>query len=208
MRKSAGMRVIVSAMAAVLALVGCNSQPTEKTDETPVVENATIEEEGTEEVVKDVAEEPETKMASVGDPIAYHANAGGDFIITVDGFERSQESTDWALQFGDIAENQCEAYLMLTVENQGVDISANNWLVQLGRVWLEDADGVTVNPANEGFSYGEYGNACDFIFEIHDGQTVKIAVPFQLPEGETEYELVVEDSRVPLTLTEGSRPVS
>ena len=194
-------QLIAAALVGTLALVGCTSQPAETADDTPVVEDATVEEEP-EEVVE---EEPESKTAAVGEPITYHATGGGDFIITVDGFERSQESTDWALEFGDISEGWCEAYLMLTVENQGVDLSANNGLVQLGRVWLEDADGVTVNPASVGFSYGEYGNASDIIFEIHDGQTVKIAVPYQLPEGSMEYELVVEDSRVPLSLVEGTR---
>ena len=196
-------KMLAAALVGTLALVGCSSQPAETVEETPAVEDATVEDEPEEAVEEEP--EPEVKTAAVGEPITYHATGGGDFIITVDGFERSQESTDWALEFGDITEGWCEAYLMLTVENQGVDLSANNGLVQLGRVWLEDADGVTVNPASVGFSYGEYGNASDIIFELHDGQTVKIAVPYQLPEGSIEYELVVEDSRVPLSLVEGTR---
>ena len=41
MRTSVGTRVIVSAMTAILALVGCNSQPAEKADDTPIVEEET-----------------------------------------------------------------------------------------------------------------------------------------------------------------------
>lgn len=202
MRKSVGTMTVAAAIAAVMALVGCTSQPVETSDEAPVVEDASIEEEEPEEVIKDEEEQPEDKTAALGEPIVYHANSGGKFIVTVDGLEWSQNATDNS-GFGD---GYYMGFLLFTLTNDGVDTS--NPSMRLGRMWLEDADGVTVNPANTGFSYGEYGLGFDYSFEIYeDGQTVRVAVPLMLREGSTDYTVVVDGTRVPLTLTESDRPI-
>lgn len=60
MRKSVGMRVIVSAMAAVLALVGCSSQPTEKADDTPIAEEETESEGVDKTALKEILDEVES----------------------------------------------------------------------------------------------------------------------------------------------------
>ena len=161
-------QVIAAALVGTLALVGCNSQPAETVEETPVIEDATVEEEP-EEVVEEEPE-PEAKMAAMGEQISYASNLGGTFVITVDGFERSQESTDWAKEFDSIDDGYAEYYLLLTVENVDVAVDPSQ-PSGFGRIWLEDSDGVTVNPASVGFSYGDYGNAADFTFFISEGQT-------------------------------------
>lgn len=193
-------QVIAAALVGTLALVGCTSQPADTADDTPVVEDTAVEEEP-EEVVEEEAE-PEVKTAAVGEPITYHATGGGDFIITVDGFEWSAE----AASMGGVSDGYLECYLLLTVENADVDTTANPY-IRLGRMWLEDADGVTVEPANSGFNYGEYGAAPGGGFDILPDQTVRIAIPYQLPEGGTDYTLIVDGVRVPLTLVEGTRPI-
>ena len=193
-------QVIAAALVGTLALVGCTSQPAETVEETPAVEDTTVEEEP-EEVVEEEPE-PEARTASVGEPIDYAANAGGTFVVTADGFEWSAE----AASIGGVSSGYLECYLLLTVENAGVDTSSNSY-IELGRMWLEDADGVTVEPANSGFNYGEYGAAPGACFDILPDQTVRIAIPYQLPEGGTDYTLVVDGVRVPLTLVEGMRPI-
>ena len=189
-------QVIAAALVGTLALVGCTSQPADTADETPVVGDTAVEEEP-EEVVE---EEPEVKTAEVGEPIDYAANTGGTFVVTADGFERSAE----AASMGGVPDGYLECYLLLTVENAGVDTSSNPY-IELGRMWLEDADGVTVEPANSGFNYGEYGAAPGACFDILPDQTVRIAIPYQLPDGGTDYTLVVDGTSVPLTLVEGTR---
>lgn len=192
-------QVIAAALVGTLALVGCTTQPAETPDETPVAEESTSAEEP-----EDVEEaEPEVKTAAVGEEITYKANQGGNFIITVDGLEWSQRATENS-SFGD---GYYMGFLLFTLTNDGVDTS--NPSMMLGRMWLEDADGVTLTPANSGFSYGEYGLGFDYSFELHeDGQTVRVAVPFMLKEGSTDYTAVVDGVRVPLTLVEGDRPIS
>ena len=198
-------QVIAAALVGTLALVGCTSQPAETVEETPVIEDATVEEEP-EEVVEEEPE-PEAKMAAMGEQISYASNLGGTFVITVDGFERSQESTDWAKEFDSIDDGYAEYYLLLTVENVDVAVDPSQ-PSGFGRIWLEDSDGVTVNPASVGFSYGDYGNAADFTFFISEGQTIKIDVPYQLVDGSDGYTLVVDGVRVPLTISEGNRTLS
>ncbi|HJA28426.1 MAG TPA: hypothetical protein IAA15_02480 [Candidatus Olsenella pullicola] len=194
-------KVIAAALVGTLALVGCTSQPAETVDETPVIEDATMEEEPEEAVEEET--EPDVKTAAVGEPITYAANTGGSFIVTVDGLEWSQLATDNS-GFGD---GYYMGFLLFTLTNDGVDTSTPS--MRLGRMWLEDADGVTVSPANTGFSYGEYGLGFDYSFELYeDGQTVRVAVPFMLREGSTDYTAVVDGVRVPLTLTEGDRPIA
>lgn len=194
-------KVIAAALVGTLALVGCTSQPAETVDETPVIEDATMEEESEEAVEEET--EPDVKTAAVGEPITYAANTGGSFIVTVDGLEWSQLATDNS-GFGD---GYYMGFLLFTLTNDGVDTSTPS--MRLGRMWLEDADGVTVSPANTGFSYGEYGLGFDCSFELYeDGQTVRVAVPFMLREGSTDYTAVVDGVRVPLTLTEGDRPIA
>ena len=192
--------VVAAALVGTLALVGCTSQPAETADETPAVEDTTGEEEP-EEVVEEKPE-PEARTAAVGEPIDYAANTGGTFVVTADGFEWSAE----AASMGGVASGYLECYLLLTIENAGVDTSSNPY-IELGRMWLEDADGVTVEPANSGFNYGEYGAAPGACFDILPDQTVRIAIPYQLPEGGTDYTLIVDGVRVPLTLVEGTRPI-
>lgn len=198
-------QITAAVLVGTLVLAGCSAQPSETQNSTQAVEDATTDEKDEMAVVED--EETEVTTAEIGEPITYHANAGGDFIITVDGFERSQESTNWAKEFDDIDDGYAEYYLLLTVENIDVKVDSSA-PVGFGRVWLEGSDGVTVNPANVGFSYGEYGNAAGFYFFISTGQTVKIAVPYQLVDGSDGYSLVVDGTRVPLTIVEGSRSLS
>ena len=195
-------QLIAAALVGTLALVGCTSQPVETADDTPAVEEgATVDEEESEEVVEEEPE-PEAKTAAVGEEIAYKSNYGGQFLITVDGLEWSQLATENS-GFGD---GYYMGFLLFTLTNDGVDTSTPS--MRLGRMWLEDADGVTVNPANTGFSYGEYGLGFDYSFELYeDGQTVRVAVPFMLKEGSTEYTVVVDGTRVPVTLVEGDRPI-
>ena len=193
-------QVIAAALVGTLALVGCTSQPAETVEETPAVEDATGEDEPEEAVEEEP--EPEAKTAAVGEPIDYAANVGGTFVVTADGFEWSAE----AASTGGVSSGYLECYLLLTVENSGVDTSSNSY-IELGRMWLEDADGVTVEPANSGFNYGEYGAAPGACFDILPDQTVRIAIPYQLPEGGTDYTLIVDGVRVPLTLVEGTRPI-
>lgn len=206
-------QVIAAALVGTLALVGCTSQPAKTADETPAVdEGTTVEKEDPEEVVEEEEEEeeeaePEVKTAAMGEPIDYASNIGGTFVITVDGFERSQESTDWAKEFDSIDEGYAEYYLLLTIQNVDVAVDPSQ-PSGFGRIWIEDADGVTVNPASVGFSYGEYGNAADFTFFISEGQTIKIDVPYQLIDGSDGYTLVVDGTRVPLTISEGNRTLS
>lgn len=193
-------QVIAASLVGTLALVGCTSQPAEKVEETPAVEEQ-AESEEPEEVVEEEPE-PEAKTAAVGEQIPYAANTGGQFLITVDGLEWSQHATDNS-GFGD---GYYMGFLLFTLTNDGVDTSTPS--MRLGRMWLEDADGVTLTPANSGFSYGEYGLGFDYSFELYeDGQTVRVAVPFMLREGSTDYTAVVDGVRVPLTLVEGTRPI-
>ena len=194
-------QVIAAALVGTLALVGCTSQPAETADETPVVEDTAVDEEESEEAVNEEAE-PDVKTAAVGEPIDYAANAGGTFVVTADGFEWSAD----AASMGGVSDGYLECYLLLTVDNVGVDTAANPY-IGLGRMWLEDADGVTVEPANSGFNYGEYGAAPGGGFNILPDQTVRIAIPYQLPEGGADYTLVVDGVRVPLALVEGTRPI-
>lgn len=198
-------QITAAALVGALVLVGCSAQPSETQNNTQSVEDATTDEKDETAVVGD--EETEVTAAEMGEPITYHANAGGDFIITVDGFERSQESTNWAKEFGDIDDGYAEYYLLLTVENVDVVVD-DSAPVGFGRVWLEDSSGVTVNPASIGYSYGEYSNAADFMFFINTGQTVKIDVPYQLLDGSDGYTLVVDCVRVPLSISEGDRVLS
>lgn len=195
-------QVIAAALIGTLALVGCTSQPAETVDDTPAVEEeAAVDEKEPEEVVED-EEKPEVKTAAVGEQIPYSANTGGQFLITVDGLEWSQLATDNS-GFGD---GYCMGFLLFTLTNDGVDTSTPS--MRLGRMWLEDADGATVNPANTGFNYGEYGLGFDYSFELYeDGQTVRVAVPFMLKDGSTDYTAVVDGVRIPLTLVEGDRPI-
>lgn len=192
--------IIAAALVGTLALVGCTSQPADTAGDAPVAGDTAVEEEP-EEVVEEEAE-PEAKTAAIGEPIDYAANTGGTFVVTADGFEWSAE----AASMGGVSDGYMECYLLLTVENADVD-TADNPYIRLGRMWLEDADGVTVEPANSGFNYGEYGAAPGGGFDILPDQTVRIAIPYQLPEGGTDYTLVVDGTRVPLTLVEGARPI-
>lgn len=194
-------QLIAAALVGTLALVGCTSQPAETVDDAPAVKEEAVEEEEPEEVVEEEPE-PEAKTAAMGEPIDYAANTGGTFVVTADGFEWSAE----AASMGGVSSGYLECYLLLTVENADVDTTENPY-IGLGRMWLEDADGVTVEPANSGFNYGEYGAAPGGGFDILPDQTVRIAIPYQLPEGGTDYTLVVDGVRVPLTLVEGTRPI-
>ena len=195
-------QVIAAALVGTLALVGCNSQPAETVEETHVVEDATVEEEEPKEVVEEEPE-PEIKTAAVGEQISYAANTGGNFLVTVDGLEWSRRATENS-GFGD---GYYMGFLLFTLTNDGVDTS--NPSMALGRMWLEDSDGVTLTPANTGFNYGEYGLGFDYGFEMHeDGQTVRVAVPYMLREGSTDYTAVVDGIRVPLTLIESDRPIA
>ena len=195
-------QIVALAMVGTLALVGCTTQPAETADETPAVEEeAAVDEKEPEEVAEE-EEEPEVKTAAMGEQISYAANTGGRFLITIDGLEWSQRATENS-GFGD---GYYMGFLLFTITNDGVDTS--NPSMALGRMWLEDSDGVTLTPANTGFNYGEYGLGFDYSFELYeDGQTVRVAVPFMLREGSTDYTAVVDGVRVPLSLVEGDRPI-
>ena len=120
-------QLIAAALVGTLALVGCTSQPAETVDDAPAVKEEAVEEEEPEEVVEEEPE-PEAKTSAVGEPIDYAANAGGTFVVTADGFEWSAE----AASMGGVSSGYLECYLLLTVENAGVDTSSNSY-IELGR---------------------------------------------------------------------------
>lgn len=184
-------------------LAGCSA--VDSRDESPR-DNSSANDSAIEgdEQSEEVIDEPKTAL--VGEPVTYEASGGGEFCITVDALERSQEATDYDNSIEDISEGYSDCYLLLTIENVSVDTNDSPY-TSLARSWLEDSAGVTVNPLNSGFSYGEYGAAPGYSFEIFEGQTIRIAVPYHLPDSETEYSVVIGDVRVPVSKTEGTRHI-
>lgn len=172
-------------------LVGCEG----KSDEAPADEATPAEDD----------EEPETQTAEVGDPVIYECNDGGNIIITAEGFERSQTMTDEFRSYGQVDDGYSVALLLLMIENESE--SGFEEYGTLARAWLEDADGVTLNPLSSGLDYGEYKSAPGFAFAVALGQTIRIAVPYQVPDGDTEFNLVIDETDVSLTLTEGDRSI-
>lgn len=190
--------VLAAVLIGTLALAGCSSaqQPQDTTGD------ATQESQDRQETTEE--QEPEVDTASVGEPVTYEANGGGEFIVTVDGFERSAESTEQS--FGDEGYSDC--YLLLTIEDVSVDTSDNPY-TQLARLRLEDSDGVTMNSASSGFNIGEYGIAFDYSFEISEGQAVRVCVPFTVPDDKpTDYTVIIDEVQVPVTLVDSDRPIS
>ena len=193
-------QLIVAAMVGVLALAGCSSQP----DSDPTTDQDDVQQVETTSGVSDDAE-PEARTAAVGEEIVYESNNGGNFVVTANGLESSAEATRASNMGGD-GNGYLDCYLLLTIENESVDTEDEPYN-RLARMWLEDADGVTIEPSSSGFSYGEYAAAPSATFSIMPGQTVRAAVPYLLPEGGTDYTLIVDGVRVPLTLVEGTRPI-
>lgn len=155
----------------------------------------------------DTQSEPEVeeeKTAAIGEPVECEDTYGYKFVVTVEGLESSREMTDEFLQYdNDIQEGQTVCLLLLVVENASEDIEEDTGYAHIHNVWLEGADGITLNEMNSGYDYQGYDSAPGYSIKANVGQTVKVAVPYALDASQTEYTVVIDGTRVPVTLTEG-----
>lgn len=138
----------------------------------------------------------------VGEPISV-SMGDGDLVITIEGFEDSQEAYDYYSEYGDIDEEMRMAFLLMRVENISYEANEYGTLFLDGIIYVEDSDGVTINPLNGGWDYGQYKVAPGYAFDCQVGQTKRVAVPFQVPEGTSSVTAVVDGTRVSIPVTEG-----
>lgn len=172
---------------AVLTLAGCNQQAESDADEA----------QGSEPTPK--PDEPETQTANVGDAVTYESSRGGEFRFTIDGIVTDQVTTENLMEYGMLTDGYCIDLLLMTVENVSVATNPDEYQSFSG-VWLEDADGITLNPTGNGQDYGEYKVAGDFIVQISEGQTIRVAVPYQVAIDNTEFTVVIGDTEVQVAL--------
>lgn len=196
MRSISRRDFLTIAVGASSLLTGCSSEDGDKDDQ-QIVDNGS---DSTE-----VSEEPET--AEIGEPVTYVSATGdGEFKVTVDGLERSQAMTDDFKSFGDVTDGYSVCLLLLKIEDVSVEMGANEQTT-LTKMWLEDADGVTIAPMATGYAgYGEYQCAVNGYFSVMKGQTVAIAIPYDIPDGYTEFTVSIDGTKVPVSLVEGNRP--
>lgn len=186
--------LVTLAVVASVALVGCGSQPSASRAEGP-----------------DEAEQTETtsgeteKVAQVGERVTYVSATGdGEFGVAVDGLERSQDMTEDFRSYDQVSDGYSVCLLMLTIENVSAEMEPGDQ-TYLSKMWLEDSEGVTMNPMSIATDYGEYAASADGYFSALEGQTVRIAIPYQIPEGETEFTVMIDGTSVPVSLVEGTR---
>ena len=185
----------------VVGLIGCSDEDTEKKS-AQESQDSTVDEPTPSDNNLDVSQ-----TAEVGEEVTYQSiREDGEFIVTVEGLERSESMTVDFQGYGDVMDGYSACLLLLMIEDVDVEIPGS--FTTLANMRLEDSDGVTVNPLNSGFDYGEYASAPGGAFEISEGQKVRIAIPYQLPDGKTEYTVVIDGTRVPVSLVEGHRSLS
>lgn len=176
-----------------VSLSACGGQPSAD-DKEPVTE----EQQQTEE----------TKTATVGEKVPYESARGaGEFTVTVDGLERSQEGTDRYKEYGNITDGYSVCYLLVKIEDVSVETDPNEGTI-LSKLWLEDADGVTLSPMGSANGYGEYASAPGGLFMISVGQTKAVAIPYAIQDGTEGFTVVIDGTEVPVEMTEGTRPLT
>ena len=113
--------------------------------------------------------------------------------------------TEAFAQYGDVTDGYSVCLLLLIIKDVDVELNGNS--TYLSKVWLEDSDGVSATPMNSALAYGEYAAAPGGAFTVSTGQAIRIAIPYQLPDGETSYTVMVDGTEVPVELVEGSRSI-
>lgn len=143
-----------------------------------------------------------TRQATIGEVIPVSTDRG-NFNVTINGFEDSQSMYDQFAQYEAIDDGLRIGLLLLTVENVTYDTGDYDTMFIEGDVYVEDSDGITINPMNGAYDYGQYEAAPGYAFDCVQGQTKRVAVPFQIPEGLTDVTVVIGDNVVPVQITQG-----
>lgn len=130
----------------------------------------------------------------------------GELKLTVDGFELNDTIRD---RYGndEVGADNTIGILYLTVENVSYDDSYNPGYVSLdSEVYLQDPDGVTLNPLSSGFGIGQYASAPGAFFYCAKGQKVRVAVEYVVPKNVESVVLVAQDAKVTIPSASFSVP--
>lgn len=140
--------------------------------------------------------------ATVGEAVEVETKYGA-VTVTVDGFEDSQEMRDEFAKYDKVDDGMRVGLLLLVVKNDSCEMNEYGTLFLDGDVYVEDSDGITINAMSGAYDYGQYEAAPGYAFDCEVGQTKRVAVPFQIPEGTSEVTVVLGDTRVPVSVTQG-----
>lgn len=160
--------VIALALTLSLCMFGCGQQSASDNSETGNPEPT----------------EANNKTAKVGETIPVTTKYG-DLEITVNGFEISDYMTDQFARYDQVKDGLNVGLLLLTVKN--VSYQYNDDYVSLSTdVYVNDGNGVSMTPMSSSLDYGEYKGAAGAYFECREGQSVYVAVLYQLDPSTTE----------------------
>ena len=197
--------IIAAAVAATLVLVGCSGTSGRTQEGQAPVE--------TEEAVEDAAEEEgageteqvklDKNQVSVGDTIPVKTDRG-DLNVTVDGFVRSASMTEQWERYNEIPDGSSLCELTMLVENVSYDSGQRSESVFLdGYVYVNDPDGITINPQSSAWDYGQYEAAPGYSLTCSVGQKKRVAVPFIVSDSVSEVTVVTSDHEVVVPVTTG-----
>lgn len=190
---------VVLAVAVTVSVAACSGESTETgADQTETqVQQQEESDSASEGQLSDIS-----ASAEVGEPISV-STGDGDLVITVEGFEDSQEAYEQYSEYGNIDEEMRVGFLLMLVENISYEENEYGTLFLDSVIYVKDSDGVTINPLSGGWDYGQYEAAPGYAFDCKAGQTKRVAVPFQIPEGTSSVTAVVDGTHVSIPVTEG-----
>ena len=143
--------------------------------------------------------ESEPIKAEIGDEIEAKTDYG-DLLITVEGFVEEPEMQAKFENDGTMTEGLKLCMLLLIVKN----VSYESSYVDINdAMYLEDVGGITLNTMTHVYqNYGKYLGVAGGYFECKQGQTMRVALPYQVAEDTASARLVIGDTYVDLPVTE------
>lgn len=180
-------------------LAGCSSDSAEEDESTQ-----TNGSEVTEDAASPSEEEPKT--AEVGEAIPVEA-IDGDLNVTVEGFEDSNYMTTSGALSSVVFEGKHVGVLLLAVENVSYeypDVSGQDHYVDLNPyVVLKGEDGVGISVMDTAIDYGEYVGAAGAFFVCPKGQSMHVALLYQIDPGTKTVVASIDGTDVEVPVTEG-----
>ncbi len=180
MKQSITRRSALSLTAlAALSLAGCSTQ-------TP----------GDGEKSGGKQDEPQVEIAEVGERITFET-PDGQLAVTVDGFAVSKQQTDFYIEHDALPGNMAIGLLKLTIENVSYNNGLDEYVSLEPSLYCEDEDGVGMTTRSDCYEYnGGYDAIAGAVFELREGQSKRIALPYNVEPNITSVTVVAGDTEV------------
>lgn len=180
MKQTISRRALLGTAAfAALSLTGCSNQPSDNGEPS--------------ESKKD---SQQVKTAEVGQRITFDT-PDGELAVTVDGFVVSKTQTDRYLQYGELPSDMAIGLLKLIIENVSYDNGYDQYVSLDPSLYCEDDGGVGMSTRSSCYEYeGGYEAIAGAYLELREGQSKRIALPYDVDPSMASVTVVAGDTEV------------